>query len=203
MNQQFTVNLFGITDVGVLRKSNEDNFVLCRNLSQKSWQGGNSTYSNTDFGLLLAVADGMGGTKGGAVASQLATDFVKKAFSQIKNIPESEFSAKEFLKKLVFDASHSIAQYAYDHPECKGMGTTLLLAWVVGDTAHIVWSGDSRAYLYREGKRFEPLTDDHSMVWKMVRRGVLTPEEARLHPESHIIHLEPPIAAKRPIAFVQ
>ena len=88
---------------------------------------------------------------------------------------------------MIHLAHESIVQHGKTHPETRGMGTTLVLAWVVQGHYHIAWCGDSRAYLYRKEESFAPLTDDHSLVWEMVMAGSLSPEQARLHPDSNII----------------
>jgi PPM family protein phosphatase len=67
------------------------------------------------------------------------------------------------------------------------MGTTIILAWIVGRTALLAWRGDSRGYLYRPGKGIEMITQDHSLVWDYVKSGKLTPQEADVHPLSNIL----------------
>jgi protein phosphatase len=91
------------------------------------------------------------------------------------------------LVEAIFFAHQEIAGYARSHSECRGMGTTLLLVWVLDEKAYFAWSGDSRLYLYREGEGLRMLSDDHSLVWEMVLEGRLSPAEADIHPQSNII----------------
>jgi protein phosphatase len=67
------------------------------------------------------------------------------------------------------------------------MGTTLTIIWIFPHKSYVAWCGDSRLYIYRKNAFLIPVTDDHSLVWEMVKAGELTPEEARIHPESNII----------------
>ncbi|MDX5319944.1 MAG: protein phosphatase 2C domain-containing protein, partial [Bacteroidota bacterium] len=84
-------------------------------------------------------------------------------------------------------AHAKVVKHQEENLETAGMGTTLVIAWVIDDMIHTAWSGDSRCYVYDSGQKLFPLTDDHSVVWELVQEGKLTAEEARMHPNSNII----------------
>jgi protein phosphatase len=129
----------------------------------------------------------MGGTNAGEVASHLAQESVQKAFQQLASIPDSSSKREKFLRQCILNAHEQIVEHQHKHLETAGMGTTLVIAWVIGESLHTAWSGDSRCYVYAGTSPLKPFTDDHSMVWELVKKGSLTPEEARTHPESNLI----------------
>lgn len=129
---------------------------------------------------IFAVADGMGGHLAGEVASRMAIDAVKRLAN---GRAVANFSA---LRAMVLRANETIAEHASKHPECAGMGTTLSMMWRGGHYMYIAHVGDSRIYRLRAGK-LEQITQDHSFVAELVRGGVITPEEARIHPRRNII----------------
>jgi PPM family protein phosphatase len=147
------------TDTGRQRRGNED-----------------SSYARAP---LFVVADGMGGAQAGEVASQIAV----QTFEQ--GLPE-EGSPEERLASRVREANSEIYARAQAEHERAGMGTTLTAAYL--DNAHLAIAhvGDSRAYMYRDGK-LTRLTQDHSLVDELVRRGKLTEEQAAEHPQRSII----------------
>jgi protein phosphatase len=159
-----------VSDVGQVRTRNED---FCDEFSHASGY------------RLLVVADGMGGHRAGATASRVAVEAIGEVFAGFEG--PGEAPPEEMLELALLTANRRVYQMAVDDPELRGMGTTavaLLLApdesgWV----AHI---GDSRAYRYREGL-LEPLTADHSVVGEMERRGLITAEEAAIHPRRNEI----------------
>ncbi len=182
------VEIFGSTDVGQVRDHNEDNFVLCKDLSNQDW-----TYKRDDqfdlgpLGSVLFVADGMGGTNAGEVASEIAQASIAEEFKNVTALPGDDQAIMAFLKKVIVKAHQNIVHRTLEDPTTAGMGTTAVVCWVVNEKAYVAWSGDSRMYLYREGAEFSPITDDHSIVWELVKNGQLTAEEARTHENSNII----------------
>lgn len=181
------VNLFGRTDVGKTREHNEDNFVICQNIHGNDWEFDEHALKLGKLGCAMVVADGMGGASAGEVASEIMVTTAKNMFQEVRTLPESSKEIKDFLAKVILTAHKNILSHAQKNPQTEGMGTTAALAWVVGDKAYIAWAGDSRVYLHRAGRELRPATDDHSMVWQLVLNGHLTPEEARVHPQSNII----------------
>lgn len=132
--------------------------------------------------MLVAVADGMGGHAAGEVAAEIAVVELKEAFAA-KPTLAGLVAATERANRIIFNKGETDAQL-------HGMGTTLTAVAVVpvrgGDAIGIVNVGDSRAYLFDKGK-LEQLTEDHSLVEEMVRRGDLSESEAAVHPHRHIL----------------
>lgn len=181
---------WGASDVGRKRHHNEDSF-LC----------------NDRIGL-YAVADGMGGHLGGERASRMAVEIIEREIDRAwrdgllaqkpADKPEQTFEGAPFddaaasantpvagissfgavLKKAVVEADRSIYETALANPSLSGMGTTLTALLFGGGYAYLGHVGDSRAYLYRNGKARQ-LTEDHSWIQEQVRAGLLSPEEAK------------------------
>ncbi len=128
---------------------------------------------------VFVVADGMGGAQAGEVASRIAID----AFKQ--GLPDAG-SAEERLASRVREANHQIYEVSRSEHERAGMGTTLTAAYLGDGHMAIAHVGDSRAYLFREGT-LTRLTQDHSLVEELVKRGKLTQEQAAEHPQRSII----------------
>jgi PPM family protein phosphatase len=153
------------TDVGLRRRENEDRYALAPHL-----------------GLYL-VADGMGGHSAGQVASQLAAEASLQA---IETLEGSGASLVEKLREAVASANQAIFASATDHPEYAGMGTTLVALLVDGERGALAHVGDSRAYRMRGG-RLRLLTDDHSVVGELLRRREISEDDARAHPQRHVL----------------
>jgi PPM family protein phosphatase len=132
---------------------------------------------------LFAVADGMGGAQAGEVASSLAAEAIKVG----NNNEATAGGGEERVAELIQEANRRVHQRAVDDESASGMGTTMTVALFHPDgSISIGHVGDSRAYLHRDG-RLEQLTDDHSLVAELVRRGELSPEEAEVHPQRSVI----------------
>lgn len=196
------------THVGEIRDHNEDNFFVCSDLATDDWSFDKSIeYELGDLGSILIVADGMGGMNAGEVASAIAVESSKSYFTENKksvNI-QSEDAINEFLKNAIVHAHQEILQHQNSHPETAGMGTTLIIGWVINGVAYVGWCGDSRAYLYNpnlsssgRAKQFEDLglrvkgdlalvSKDHSYVQTLIDKGDLNYSQAFFHPESNII----------------
>jgi len=196
------------THVGEVRDHNEDNFFVCSDLATDDWSFDKSIeYELGDLGSILIVADGMGGMNAGEVASAIAVESSKSYFTENKesvNI-QSEDAINEFLKNAIVHAHQEILQHQNSHPETAGMGTTLIIGWVINGVAYVGWCGDSRAYLYNpnlsssgRAKQFEDIglrvkgdlalvSKDHSYVQTLVDKGDLNYSQAFFHPESNII----------------
>src|SRR5262245_36662790 len=152
---------YGETDTGRKRRRNEDNFVCDP--------------------PLFAVADGMGGAQAGELASALAATALRERSDRR---PGGEAQVVE----LVQEANRRVHQRALDDASASGMGTTMTVALFGEDDASVTIGhvGDSRAYILRDG-RLEQLTDDHSLVAELVRRGELSEAEAEVHPQRSVI----------------
>lgn len=157
------------TDAGCQRQRNEDNY-----------------YVSPD-NRVFAVADGMGGAVGGARASKLAMEAVEKQWQEGAPPPSDKEAIKVWLTKTVNEANAAVWNSAEEDQSVRGMGTTIVVAVQSEDNyMQIAHVGDSRAYLYREGK-IKLLTNDHSVVQEMVRAGRLTEEQARINPYKNLI----------------
>jgi serine/threonine protein phosphatase PrpC len=153
------------THVGMRRQANEDCYAIV-----------------PDLGLYL-VADGMGGHKAGRVASQFAAKAV------IRSVDESQGSDLHLagrLARAVACANREIFEAGEAKPELSGMGTTFVGLLFGGDQLALAHVGDSRAYLLRQG-RLRALTEDHSIVAELVKRGEIDDVEALTHPHRHVL----------------
>jgi serine/threonine protein phosphatase PrpC len=150
------------TEIGLVRKTNEDNFLCDENRG------------------LFVVADGMGGHLAGEVASKMAIDVIKD-FLDLTS-PDPLLMLRDAIKhanQLIYANSQG------DHSH-QGMGTTLTLALVFNDRLYIAHVGDSRAYLIRNNS-IKLLTRDHSYVGELVRSGGITKEQALEHPKRNVL----------------
>ena len=143
------------TDPGRKRRQNEDSFVARP--------------------PIFAIADGMGGARAGEIAAALAASALKDT--------TANGGGPALVKQLVQEANRRVHERASNDPSTSGMGTTITAAIVETDgTITFGHVGDSRAYLLRSDK-LEQITNDHSLVAELVRRGELSPEEAQTHPQ--------------------
>ncbi len=147
------------SDTGRKRRRNEDSYVVAP--------------------PLFAVADGMGGAQAGEVASRLAA-------AALQETDSSSLSGPEQVVSLIREANRRVYERAANDPATSGMGTTMTVALVEGQTVTIGHVGDSRAYLVRDG-RLEQLTEDHSLVNELLKSGKLSREEADVHPQRSVI----------------
>ena len=156
------MTFFGISKVGLVREHNED-----------------AIYMN-EAKNIFAVADGMGGYAGGDIASEMALDALDRYMKTCSSL------TSDILQKAVDEANTSILKYVAAHEEFSGMGTTLSVLGIHAGRAYIAQIGDSRIYLCRNGK-LKQMTEDHSMVANLIKKGALTKEEALCHPSKNII----------------
>jgi PPM family protein phosphatase len=183
----YLVKAVGKTDKGNLRPNNEDNFAIFTIPCQFGEQQNEIISLLPPQGCVLLVADGLGGAKAGEVASQIATESIFHQFQGLTLLPQDEEEIESLLKNIIFHAHEEIVGNADAHKQLKGMGTTVVLAWLLENQIHIAWCGDSRCYLIGAQGEVNLLTDDHSKVWELVRQGLIAPEQARTHPQAHII----------------
>ncbi len=165
------MKIYSKTDIGRRRTANQDAFYACE------FEGG---------AVFAVVCDGMGGVKGGNVASEKAatviSDYIVRSYS-----PKMNSSAIEKLLRAAVDSANTeVIELAERNPDYEGMGTTAVVALVIDNLAHIVHVGDSRAYLIGDNS-IDQLTNDHSMVQMMLAKGEISPEEAKNHPKKNII----------------
>jgi protein phosphatase len=183
------VRIFAKSDVGKTREHNEDCFLVA-DLTRKdaSLQPAVREHELGERGTLLVVADGMGGAAAGEVASQMATESIYNHLEQMW-LTEKEPTPQRFayrLKEAIEVANNKIHNYAKEHPDLRGMGTTTTAAGVFGDHVYLTQVGDSRAYLVRDGVPVQ-LTKDQSLMQRLVEAGELTEEEAAKSERRNII----------------
>ncbi len=176
------------------RPINQDNFWLCPDLSAYTATGTIALDARltgielSEQGALFLVADGMGGQSAGEVASEIVVNKVKQSFADLSVVDLADCSAvKRFIEQVIVDADKEMKQYAASHPETQGMGSTIVLLWLLADRAYVGWCGDSRAYCYNAANSLVRLSHDHSYVQDLVDKGLLPREHAFDHPNSNII----------------
>ena len=179
------------TDVGRVRKNNEDNLQAASDLTTAPMKWVNDMECDLgDKGALLVVADGMGGMNAGEVASEIAIATIREFFSPDRITPEvigTQVGIETFMKKSIQDADAKIKQAASQNPEHKGMGTTIVIAWLLDGKLYVAWCGDSRAYIFNKINGLRQISKDHSYVQTLVDKGKITKEDAFDYPDSNII----------------
>lgn len=166
------IELANLTDVGCVREANEDYYCYAE------------PEDDAEFhrkGRLAMVADGMGGHVGGQVASGIAVDTVRQVYL---NHPGDD--PLEALAAAFQEAQAAILEHAREHPELHGMGTTCTVAVVREHELFYGHVGDSRLYLIRAAE-IRQITEDHSHVGRLLREGMITPEEAAVHPDRNVL----------------
>lgn len=179
------------TDVGLVRTNNEDNFQASSDLSggQMRWVN-NEICSLGDKGALIVVADGMGGMNAGEVASELAIETIREYFSPEKltaEVLKTRYTIEKYMNDAIVAADMKIKAVAKSRPETKGMGTTIVIGWIIDGKLYISWCGDSRAYVYNPSAGLHQISKDHSYVQNLVDKGSITRDEAFDFPDSNII----------------
>jgi protein phosphatase len=189
------VELHAKSDVGRVRRGNEDHFLLLDLATNKAWTGSDGSENPDDLrrfeigdqGLVLVVSDGMGGALAGDVASRMAIDSVRDVMSS--NDGEGcapEASLVECLKHATLQANRAIHYKSLEDSRCSGMGATLTGAAIKDDKLDLVQVGDSRAYLMR-GEQIRLATKDQSLVQQLVDVGQISEEEAETHMFRNVI----------------
>lgn len=158
---------YALSDVGRKREHNEDSYLV-----------------RDEVGL-FAVADGMGGHQAGEQASRMALDTLSHELNPPATSAERD-DVLAHLRDATAAAGAAIFDAAQADPDLQGMGTTMTALWFHGGRVYLAHVGDSRAYLFRDG-RTQQLSDDHSWVSEQVRAGMMTEEEAKESKFRHII----------------
>lgn len=170
---------FGISDIGMKRKGNEDAFAM------------------NDVLHLFMIADGMGGHAGGEFASRYAVSTVEEVMKLYVDGPEKHVfffhgendrtvSPEEALATAIRMANDRVYAESQANPKLRGMGTTSIIIYFQGNKAYLAHVGDSRIYRVRGGV-IKQMTDDHSLVNEQLRQGVITEEEAKGHQLKNVI----------------
>ncbi len=163
--------VFSQSDVGLVRKSNED-ACRCGVFSQNAaW---------------AVVCDGMGGVNGGNVASSIAVEKISETILTGYRQGMDGDAVRSLIASSIDNANRAVHEMAGTDVTLTGMGTTVVVVVITGGVVHVAHAGDSRAYiLTAEGIR--RLTTDHSVVQEMLDKGDLTEQQARTHPQKNII----------------
>ena len=161
---------FYLTDTGKVREHNEDSVIITRNSEDE---------------YLMAVADGMGGHSCGEVASSLVIKYLGHHFVEdFHNLDKEE--AITFINDSIQEVNSEIFKYQVDHPESKGMGTTLVMAILTKEYFLMANIGDSSGFILKD-KKLHKITYDHTLVNLLVSAGELTKEEAKNHPRKNVL----------------
>ncbi len=165
------MEVFSRSDIGLVRKENQDSCSFSVISSSCVW---------------AVVCDGMGGAKGGKIASSTAVEFITEFLNSNYHDKLNNDELSALLIDAVDGANTQVYKKALEDVELTGMGTTCDLVFIRNSVIHVVHVGDSRTYSIRGGKILQ-ITEDHSVVQEMVKRGELTPEQAQNHPNKNFI----------------
>jgi serine/threonine protein phosphatase PrpC len=188
----FELEIHAATDIGRVRRLNEDNYLLLDLSNSKFWTKSKDTGESViqsqkleinEHGLVLAVFDGAGGT----IASELAAEAVKAMLlGEVPNLNDS------FYEGALIEKLYDAALYANRLIHHKGrtvsqcISCTLTATGITLDAVDFIQVGDSRAYLVRKGKIYQ-ITKDQSLVNQLIDSGLIKPEEAETHPLKNVI----------------
>ena len=161
---------FYFTDPGKVRSHNEDSVAII---------------SNDKKEFILAIADGMGGHKAGEIASSIAIEQIKESFYNLETLGNKE-EAIEWLRKVVKEINKKIFDYAKNHPESKGLGTTLVIALRTEDYILYGNIGDSSGYVIKNNT-LHKVTKDHTYVGMLLHTGKISEETAKNHPAKNLL----------------
>lgn len=167
---------FGLTDKGMVRKDNQDCFII-EKCDQRS-------------SLIVALCDGMGGAKAGGLASQLSNKaFVSYIYAKLTSRTNRNFDYRDILQSACAEANGVSYEYSKFDEAYNGMGTTLVGGVIKSNgNGYIINVGDSRAYhISRRGNSIYQITRDHSLVEELVEVGAITKEQAKRHPQRNVI----------------
>lgn len=189
------VELYAKSDVGRVRRGNEDNFLVLDLSTEKTWTGAdgnpapdNLTHFNLgDKGLVLVVSDGMGGALAGDVASRMAVESVHKTLvGEGEAVCDPDLDLVECLKMATHRANTDIHLRSQEDSRCAGMGATFTGAAIRGDNLDLVQVGDSRGYVIRKDQ-IRLATKDQSLVQQLVDVGQISESEAETHMFRNVI----------------
>ena len=152
-----------LTDVGLKRENNEDYFVICEAMN------------------LYLVADGMGGYHAGEIASEIASKTIVSALEAYE-----DFQFERDIHEVLVKANEAILEYVLHNPDCRGMGTTVVLVYITDQDIWVANVGDSRCYGLDDNGLIQ-LSEDHSLVAELVKIGSISAEEAATHPDRNVV----------------
>lgn len=166
------MRIFSKTDIGKTRDMNQDNYYITENNEEPR---------------VFILADGMGGYTGGEIASKMAIESTKEYIQKKWNtVDKSEEKLLELIKKATQYANNLIFEKSKQVEELEEMGTTLDICLIYNNMIYISHVGDSRIYIITD-ERIEQITIDHTYVEKLVMEGTITREQAKNHPDRHML----------------
>lgn len=171
---------------------NEDNFYVDDDLTDDIIGPSrlDTPIALSSMGCLLAVADGMGGQNAGEVASEIAVNTIAEFFKADRLTPEilkNEASRAEYIKQTIIEADRRVKAGAEGHPERYGMGSTIIISWIVDGTITTGWLGDSRCYRFNTRYGLVPVSRDHTYVQELADNGILSYNDTFGHPQGNIV----------------
>src|SRR6476469_5146361 len=190
------VELYAKSDVGRVRRGNEDNYLVLDLTTEQTWSGADGAtppetltrFDLGDKGLVLVVSDGMGGALAGDVASRMAVDSVREMLlgTEGEDACDPHLDLVECLKNATHYANLAIHQKSQEDSRCAGMGATFTGAAIRGDNLDLVQVGDSRGYVIRKD-HIRLATKDQSLVQQLVDVGQISEAEAETHMFRNVI----------------
>lgn len=194
------VETHATSHIGRVRKGNEDNYLLLNISGSKAWMSSqdpeefvieSQRFEIEEYGVILAVSDGMGGALAGEVASKMAVETVSQKF--LDEDPDKTISPDHTNDSLVgklyeatLYANYLIHQQGRTDPQFTGMGATFTGIGITRDTVDLIQIGDSRAYLIRNANIYQ-ITKDQSLVQQLIDANQISPEEAEHHALKNVI----------------
>jgi PPM family protein phosphatase len=193
------IELHAKSDVGRVRRGNEDNFLILDLNTGQAWTGSDGAEMSEDLrrfelgekGVVLVVSDGMGGALAGDVASRMAVETVREMLidseaDETVAAEDDEKTLVDYLRHATVYANLAIHHRSQEDTRCAGMGATFTGAAIKGDLLDLVQVGDSRAYVIR-GNQVKLATKDQSLVQQLVDVGQISEAEAETHMFRNVI----------------
>lgn len=170
--QRAHLHVAAFSHPGMTGKNNEDRFAVLSHVLSAD---------DPTPSLFAVLSDGIGGHRAGEVAAELAVDHISHAVNA-----SNGREPLTIMEEAIHAASEAIAHHSASDNERHGMGATCACAWVIGEKLYLACVGDSRIYLLRDGQ-MRQLTTDHTWVQEALEKKIIQPEDAREHPNVHVI----------------
>ena len=177
------------TNMGLIPKSNNDNFLVCPDLFSSTWiiPQGNGYINQGDFGSLLVVADGENHT--GMVASAIAVETVQEKFvpESLELIIDNPSEISQFMINVLKTADLTIKNRSMSNKSEKGIYTSIVIAYALGNKLYLCWCGNCRCYVLNRTLGLILLSKDHTKIQELVDKGAITQDQVNNHPLSKVI----------------
>lgn len=196
-SSSITVRWSGHTDIGHVRKNNEDNFLgLSLDVHEVRYLGKIGEASDASKDYVFAVSDGMGGAMAGEFASRIAVEKITKMLpsylNQLDKMPKRDHapeddSANQLLIALFHEIHRALLFLSNSYEECRGMGTTLTMCWFRPGRLYFAHIGDSRFYHLPKKGGISQISEDDTHVGWLFRQGMINEREAKNHPRRNLL----------------